>query len=91
MNNYIKALIVILVCLAVLIPFVSNDPDGLSRVAEDLGVNETVSPSQTLMQDYDIPIVKNDYGSTLFAGVIGVFLVLGAALFLGKVLSKNNS
>ena len=91
MNNYIKALIVILVCLAVLIPFASNDPDGLKRVAENLGVEETESPSQTLMQDYAIPIVKNDYGSTLFAGVIGVFLVLVAALFLGKALSKNNS
>jgi hypothetical protein len=59
-------------------------------VTEDLGVNETVSPSQTLMQDYNIPIIKNDYGSTLFAGVIGVFLVLGTGLFLGKVLSKKS-
>lgn len=88
MKGYIKALILILVCLAVLIPFASSDPDGLEKVAGTLGVEETVSPSAGLMPDYTVPVVENNYGSTLIAGVIGVFLVLGAALVLGKSLTK---
>ena len=88
MNNYVKALVIVIVCMAILIPFASSDPDGLERVAEDLGVEETESQSRGLMPDYTVPTVKNDYGSTLIAGVIGVFLVLGAGLVLGKTLTK---
>ena len=88
MNNYVKALVIVIVCMAILIPFASSDPDGLERVAEDLGVEETESQSGGLMPDYTVPTVKNDYGSTLIAGVIGVFLVLGAGLVLGKTLTK---
>ncbi|MCJ7614775.1 PDGLE domain-containing protein [Candidatus Bathyarchaeota archaeon] len=90
MNGHVKALILILVCLAVLIPFASGDPDGLEMVAENLGVEETESPSVGLMPDYTVPVVENDYGSTLVACVIGVFLVLGAALLLGKTLTKHD-
>jgi len=89
MKGYVKALILILVCLAVLIPFASSDPDGLEKVAETLGVEETESPSAGLMPDYTVPVVENDYGSTLTAGVVGVFLVLGAALVLGKSMAKT--
>ncbi|MEJ2241527.1 MAG: PDGLE domain-containing protein [Candidatus Bathyarchaeota archaeon] len=90
MNKYIKALILIVVCLAFLIPFASSDPDGLERVAENLGVEETNSSANGLMPDYNVPIVQSSYGSTLIAGIIGVFLVLGAAFILGKILTKNN-
>jgi len=88
MKGYIKALILILVCLVVLIPFTSSDPDGLEKVAETLGVEETKSISEGIMADYTVPVVENDYGSTLIAGVVGVFLVLGAAFILGKSIAK---
>lgn len=90
MNKYVKALILIIVCLAFLIPFASSSPDGLERVAENLGVEEVNSSSNGLMPDYTVPIVQNSYGSTLIAGIIGVFLVLGAAFVLGKSLTKNS-
>ncbi len=89
MNNYIKALILIVICLAFLIPFASSNPDGLERVAEDLGIEETSSSSHSLMPEYTVPIVKNNYGSTLVAGIIGIILVIGAAFFLGKTLTKK--
>lgn len=89
MNNYIKALILIVICLAFLIPFASSNPDGLERVAEDLGIEETSSSSHGLMPEYTVPIVKNNYGSTLVAGIIGIILVIGAAFFLGKTLTKK--
>ena len=90
MKGYVKALILILVCLAVLIPFASSDPDGLEKVAETLGVEETESTSTGLMPDYTVPAVENAYSSTLAAGVIGVFLVLGATMLLGKIITKPN-
>jgi cobalt/nickel transport protein len=89
MNSYVKALILIVGCLAILIPFASNDPDGLERVAENLGVEETNSTSQALMPKYAVPVIKNDYGSTLIAGLIGIFLVLGIGFVLGKTLAKK--
>ena len=91
MKGYVKALIVILVCLAALLPFASGDPDGLEKVAETLEVEETESLSTGLMPDYTVPVVENAYGSTLAAGVIGVFLVLGAALLLGKTITKPDN
>ena len=90
MKGHIKALVLILVCLAVLVPFASSDPDGLEKVAETLGVEEPESESPSLMPDYTVPAVENAYGSTLLAGVFGVFLVLGATIFLGKSITKPN-
>lgn len=89
MNKYAKALILIVVCLAFLIPFASSDPDGLERVAENLGVEKANSSSNGLMPDYTVPIVQSSYSSSLIAGIIGVFLVLGAGFFLGKTLTKK--
>ena len=88
MKGYVKALILIFVCLAVLIPFASSDPDGLEKVAETLGVEETESPSAGPMPDYTVPTIENSYLSTLVAGILGVFLVLGAALVLRKTIAK---
>jgi hypothetical protein len=88
MRTYIKVLSLILISLAVLIPFASSSPDGLEKVAENLGVEETEPVTQGVMPDYTVPIVEHDYSSTLIAGVIGVFLVLGAGLLLGKAIAK---
>ena len=88
MKGYIKALILILVGLTILIPFASRDPDGLEKVAETLGIEETKSTSAGLMPDYTVTAVENTYSSTLAAGVIGVFLVLGATILLGKTITK---
>lgn len=90
MKGYVKALILILVCLVILIPFASGDPDGLEKVAETLGVEETKTTSVGLMPDYTVPAVEYTYSSTLAAGVIGVFLVLGATLALGKTITKHD-
>lgn len=89
MKGYIKALVLTLICLSVLIPLASSDPDGLEKVAETLGVEES-EPQPSPMPDYTVPAVKNEYGSTLVAGVAGVFIVLGAAVILGKSMARSN-
>ena len=89
MKVYIKTLFVILFCLGILIPFASSNPDGLEKVAETLGAEEPESDLASPMPDYTVPLIENDYLSTFIAGVIGVFLVLGATLLLGKFMTKS--
>jgi len=89
-KRYLEALILILIALAVLIPFASNLPDGLEKVAESLGIEE-YSPTWTgLMPDYALPTIEDPYISTLLAGTLGVLLVLGVAFMLGIAITKPN-
>ena len=88
MKTYLKALILILVCLAVLIPFASNCPDGLEKVVETLGIEEHTPTWTGLMPDYTLPTIDDPYVSTLLAGTFGIFLVLGVAFALGIAVTK---
>lgn len=90
MKRYLKALILILVCLAVLIPFASNFPDGLEKVAETLGIEEHTPTWTGLMPDYTLPTIDDPYVSTLLAGTFGIFLVLGVAFALGIAVTKSD-
>jgi cobalt/nickel transport protein len=87
-KRYFKALILILVCFAVLVPFASNAPDGLEKVAETFGIEEHEPVWKGLMPDYTLPTIDNSYASTFLAGTFGVFLVLGVALMLGTAMTK---
>lgn len=88
MEGYLKAVILILVCLAVMIPFASDAPDGLETVAENLRIRGHEPTWAGLMPDYALPTIDDPYFSTLLAGVFGVFLVLGVAFLLGMAIAK---
>lgn len=90
MKGHLKALILIIVTLAVLIPLVSDFPDGLEKVAETLGVKEHTPIWSGLMPDYALPKINDPYFSTFFAGAFGVLVVLGAGFILGMVIAKPN-
>jgi hypothetical protein len=87
-KGYFKALILILFSLAVLIPFASEFPDGLEKVAETLGIEENEPSWKGLMPDYQLPTIDKPYVSTLAAGIFGVFLVFCATFILGMAISK---
>jgi len=88
MKGYLKALILILICLAILMPLASDFPDGLETVAETLGIEEHEPLWKGLMPDYTLTIIDNPYISTLLAGIFGVLLVLCATLLLGTIMTK---
>ncbi|MGB9676518.1 MAG: PDGLE domain-containing protein [Candidatus Bathyarchaeales archaeon] len=88
MRGYLKALITILVCLAVLIPFASEFPDGLEKVVETFQIEEKEPIWNGLMPDYTLPTIENQYASTLLAGVCGFFLVLITAYAIGFAATK---
>lgn len=71
-------------------PFASTQPDGLERVAEDLGfLNFARQDFFALFSDYLIPSLKNSQLSTIVAGLIGIIIVGAVSFFLGKLLKKS--
>ena len=90
MKKYFGITALIVVFLAILIPFASSNPDGLERVVETFGVEEHAPLWNGLMSDYAIAAIGNPYVSTLLAGVFGTFMVLLAAFLLGKAMAPKN-
>jgi len=67
----------------------SGSPDGLERVAEDEGFIETAQdPSYEILPDYTVPGIDGAL-STAIAGAIGVVLMLGFGLAVGRILARR--
>ena len=84
---------VIISILAVLIsPFASGDPDGLERIAKDMGFLERgLDAPYQLLPDYTVPFLGETALSTVVAGFVGVLVVLGIILLLGGLLKKKEA
>ncbi|MFC1997378.1 energy-coupling factor ABC transporter permease [Chloroflexota bacterium] len=88
-RGWILAGIVVTMVVILLTPFASGDPDGLERVAEDLGFLETgQSAPFEILSDYTIPFLGETGISTIIAGIVGAVLVLGLIFLLGRNLRK---
>jgi cobalt/nickel transport system permease protein len=73
-----------LISLAVVLlsPLASADPDGLERVAGDLGfLSKGASAPYQLIPDYTLPLLGQTHLSTILAGLIGL-VVVGAIIVL---------
>jgi cobalt/nickel transport system permease protein len=67
----------------------SADPDGLERVAEDLGfLDASQDPGYQILPDYTIPGIDGVV-STIAAGLIGVVVVFGLVWLIGRVLARR--
>jgi len=76
-----------LITLAVvfLSPLASTDPDGLERVATDMGfINAGQSAPYSIIPDYTLPFLGQTAFSTIMAGVIGVFVVGAVVMLVGR-------
>ena len=72
-----------------LAPLASSDPDGLERVADDLGFLEQARQAvYSIIPDYTVPGVDGNL-STILAGLIGVVIVFGAMIVLGRLLVRR--
>ena len=72
-------------------PFASANPDGLERVATDLGfINRGQSAVYNILPDYTLPILGQTPLSTIMAGLIGMLVVLALALIAGRSLQKRS-
>jgi hypothetical protein len=71
--------------------FASGDPDGLERVAENLGFGDAADGSPfSIIADYVVPGIDGPL-ATIVAGVIGVAVVFGLVLLVGRVLARRRS
>jgi len=77
--------------LAVLLsPIASADPDGLERVAENIGFLELgqSAPFQ-ILPDYTVPFLGETALSTIVAGGVGALVLLGLMIVIGKLLKSK--
>ena len=73
-------------------PVASASPDGLERVAEDMGFLHLgqAAPYQFL-PDYTIPFLGHTALSTVVAGAVGALVVLGLVVVIGVILRRKTS
>ena len=90
MKKFLIATIMIAIFLGVLIPFASNNPDGLEKVVVTYGAQEHQSIWKGIMADYSFFSIGNQYLSTLLAGIFGIVAILVAGLVLSKVMTSND-
>ena len=70
--------------VAILSPLASANPDGLERVAEDLGfIGTGIDAPYSIIPDYTLPFLGETPVSTIMAGLIGIMIV--AILTIGMV------
>jgi cobalt/nickel transport system permease protein len=86
-GGLIAALIVVL-----LSPLASSDPDGLERVAEDLGfLNRGLDAPYQILPDYTIPFLGETPLSTIAAGAIGALVVAVVAFGAARLIRRRPS
>jgi cobalt/nickel transport system permease protein len=84
----------ILVTLAAFLisPLASSNPDGLERVAENLGFLGVGQEAPfRILPDYSVPFLGDTALSTILAGVIGGAIVMGILILLGRNLRKGTN
>jgi ABC-type Fe3+ transport system permease subunit len=83
----IAALVVI-----VLAPLASSDPDGLERVAEDVGfIDQAENMFSGVLGDYAIPGIDDPAVSTVLSGLLGLAIVLLVMFVIGRVLARRRT
>ncbi|MEE8637476.1 MAG: PDGLE domain-containing protein [Candidatus Margulisiibacteriota bacterium] len=85
-----KNIILLSILIAVLAAFfASTHPDGLEKVAENLGFIHKGMERSSVMTDYAVPFISHEGISTSAAGILGILISLGlfwaTALFLRKI------
>ena len=83
---------VLITLAAVLIsPLASSNPDGLERVAENLGfLGAGQDASYQILPDYTIPFLGETALSTILAGVVGAAILMGLLILVGRNLRRQS-
>ncbi len=81
--------VAIAIILAFLSPLASPHPDGLERVAENLGfIEQAQEPLYEVIPDYVFPGIPNETLATIAAGVVGTLIVFGVAVGLAALFHR---
>jgi cobalt/nickel transport system permease protein len=91
-RGWILAGVVVSLFAVLLSPLASADPDGLERVAEDVGfLHLGQSASYQVLPDYTVPFLGQTALSTIVAGAVGALVLLGLMIVLGGLLRRKKA
>jgi len=84
-RGWVVAGVLISLAVVLLSPLASADPDGLERVAGDLGfLSKGVSAPYAILSNYTVPFLGETALSTIVAGMIGIVVVGVIIVLLGQ-------
>ena len=90
-RGWVVAGLLIAIVVVLLSPLASASPDGLERVAEDLGFLGTAqSAPYQILPDYSVPFLGETSISTIVAGLLGAMVVLAIGFLAGRSLQKKS-
>lgn len=91
-RGWIAAGMLVALAVVLLAPYASASPDGLERVAEDMGFIQTaVAAPYEVLPDYTIPFIGSENLSTLLAGAAGILVVAVLAVLLVRYTRRSAS
>ncbi len=91
-RGWIYAGVVVSLLAVLLSPLASASPDGLERVAQDMGFLHLGQNSPyRILPDYTIPFLGDTALSTIVAGAVGALVILGMMIVVGKSLQRKTS
>lgn len=91
-SGWVYAGVVISLLAVLLSPLASASPDGLERVAEDMGFLELgQSAPYEILPDYTIPFLGETALSTIAAGAVGALVLLGLMVVIGQSLRRRSA
>jgi cobalt/nickel transport system permease protein len=89
-RGWIVAGVLVALGVVLLSPLASVNPDGLNRVAMDLGFIITAHAGAGPLAGYRIAFIGNAAVARIAAGAIGLLVVLGLAGLAGRALQKRS-
>lgn len=90
-RGWVLAGVLISLAVVLLSPLASAFPDGLERVAENMGFLGTAqSAPYQILPDYTVPFLGATPLSTIVAGLLGALVVLAIAFMTGRSLQKRS-
>lgn len=88
-RGWVVASLVATLVVVLLSPVASANPDGLERVAIDLGfINKGSAAPYQIIPDYAIPFLGETALSTILAGLIGAVVVIAVAIAVMYLLRR---
>jgi cobalt/nickel transport system permease protein len=91
-KGWIAAGILISLLAVVISPLASANPDGLERVAEDLGFLETgLNAPYQILPDYTVPFLGDTALSTILAGIVGAIVLVGLMILIGRNFRRQSN
>ena len=90
-RGWIGAGVLVALLVVLISPLASANPDGLNRVAIDLGFIHTAQTGGGPFAGYSIPLLASTPLARILAGALGVAAVLGVGLLIGRSLQRRHT